>query len=66
MRATETEGADLLTVREAGAILRVSPPTMYRLIPSGEIPAARVGKALSIRRVELDAVLARPGDQRRA
>jgi excisionase family DNA binding protein len=60
MSASETESSELLTVREAGAFLRLSPPTMYRLIASGEVPAARVGKALRIRRSELEAVLARP------
>ena len=63
MQATETEGFELLTVREAGAILRLSPPTVYRLIASGELPAARVGKALRIRRSQLEVILARPASR---
>lgn len=34
----------LLTVREAAAALRVSKPTIYRWIASGDLPAVRYGK----------------------
>jgi excisionase family DNA binding protein len=64
MRAAQTEGYELSIVREVEAILRLSPPTVYRLIASGELPAARVGKALRIYRSELEAVLQRPANAR--
>ncbi|MFC9987838.1 helix-turn-helix domain-containing protein [Streptomyces cyaneofuscatus] len=34
----------LLTVHEAAAVLRVSKPTIYRWIASGDLPAVRYGK----------------------
>jgi excisionase family DNA binding protein len=35
---------NLLTVREAAAALRVSKPTIYRWIATGELPAIRYGQ----------------------
>ena len=34
----------LLTVQEAAGILRLSLPTLYRLVKAGELPAYRIGK----------------------
>ena len=43
-----------LTVKEASAILRVSPQSLYAAIADGTFPAVRVGRALrvSLRAVE--------------
>ena len=42
-----------LTVAEVAAMMRVSKMTVYRLVHSGELPAARVGRSF---RVPRDAV----------
>lgn len=57
---TETTHSELgelrfLTVGEIAAVLRVSKMTVYRLIKSGDLPSARIGKAYRVRE---DAVLA--------
>jgi excisionase family DNA binding protein len=37
-----------LTVAEVAAMMRVSKMTVYRLVHSGELPAARVGKSFRV------------------
>ena len=37
-----------LTVAEVATIMRVSKMTVYRLVHSGELPAARVGKSFRV------------------
>jgi excisionase family DNA binding protein len=49
----------LLTVHEVAGIMRVSNMTVYRLIRSGELKAARVGRGYRIRESEVDAYLDR-------
>jgi excisionase family DNA binding protein len=49
----------LLTVHEVAGIMRVSNMTVYRLIRSGELRAARVGRGYRIRESEVDAYLDR-------
>ena len=52
-----TFSARLLTVHEAALRLRCSPPTIYRRIATGELPATRLGNgtaALRISERELD------------
>jgi excisionase family DNA binding protein len=44
----------LMSVRETAEHLRLSVPTLYRLIRRGEIPAVRVGGQLRVDRDELD------------
>lgn len=41
---------DLLTVREAAAMLRVSQVTLRRYVASGRLPAVRVGRNVRIER----------------
>ncbi len=49
---------DYYTVAEAARLLRVSPPTIWRWIESGSLPALRVGKrAIRIRRKDLEQAL---------
>jgi len=55
--ATVSGRAQFLTVAEVAGIMRVSTMTVYRLIKSGELPAARVGKSYRIREDDLDAFL---------
>jgi len=55
--ATMSGRAQFLTVAEVAGIMRVSTMTVYRLIKSGELPAARVGKSYRIREDDLDAFL---------
>ncbi len=45
--------ADLLTRSEAARYLRVSDRTVSRLIRTGELPAARIGRAVRIRQSDL-------------
>ena len=51
------EAAQLLTVREVAATLRVSTMTVYRLIKAGELRSTRVGKGYRIRPADLELFL---------
>jgi excisionase family DNA binding protein len=57
MATSDTRGG-FLTVAEVAAQLRVSTMTVYRLIRSGELTAARIGKSYRLRPADLDAFLA--------
>lgn len=46
-----------VSVPEAGRYLGVSPDTVRRLIHAGDIPHARIGASIRIRRTDLDAYL---------
>jgi excisionase family DNA binding protein len=48
---------ELLTAEDVRAYLRVNARTVYRLIRSGELPAARVGRQWRVSRSDLDAFL---------
>ena len=47
----------LLTVREVAEAMRVSTMTVYRLIKSGELPAARISSSYRLREEDVDAFL---------
>ena len=49
----------LLTVSEVADQLRVSTMTVYRLIKSRELRAARVGKSYRLREEDIDAYLSK-------
>lgn len=49
----------LLKVHEVAQAMRVSNMTVYRLIRSGELPAARVGRSHRVRAADLASYLAR-------
>jgi excisionase family DNA binding protein len=51
----------LLTVKEVAEILRVSQPTVLRMIDDGELRAIRVRNQWRIRRSDLDEYLQRGG-----
>lgn len=51
-----------LTVQEVAEQMRVSNMTVYRLIKSGELAAARVGRSYRLRAGEVDSYLRR-GDR---
>jgi len=53
--------SDLLTVKEVAEILRVSQPTVLRMIDDGELRAIRVRNQWRIRRSDLDDYLQRGG-----
>ena len=59
-----TQLSDLLTVKEVAEILRVSQPTVLRMIEDSELPAIRVRNQWRIRRSDLDAYLQRGGSSR--
>jgi excisionase family DNA binding protein len=54
------ENLELWTVGEVAQILRVSRPTVYRLVESGELPAHRIGGSIRIGRDDLLAVISKP------
>ncbi len=56
-----TQSPDLLTVKEVAEILRVSQPTVLRMIDDGELRAIRVRNQWRIRRSELEDYLQRGG-----
>lgn len=49
--------ARFMTVGEVAEVLRVSTMTVYRLINSGELPAARIGRSFRLRPEDLDSYL---------
>ena len=53
---------DLLTIRQALAILPVGRSTLYQLAADGEIQSFRVGKRILIRRKDLDAFIEKSRD----
>lgn len=48
----------VLTVEEAALILRISRPSAYEAVRTGQIPSVRVGRRILIPRARLDAWLA--------
>ncbi len=46
-----------LTVQEVADLMRVSSMTVYRLIKSGELRAARVGRSFRVRQEDIDEYL---------
>jgi len=54
---TTTDGR-FVTVAEVADRLRVSTMTVYRLIQSGDLPAARIGKSYRLRAEDVDGFLA--------
>jgi excisionase family DNA binding protein len=46
-----------LSIPDAGGYLGVSADTIRRLIRSGDLPHARIGKSIRLRRVDLDEFL---------
>jgi excisionase family DNA binding protein len=56
--ATSSPRPRFLTPAEVAEELRVSSMTVYRLIKSGELRAARIGKSFRIREEDVDAYLA--------
>ena len=46
-----------LSILDAGSYLGVSADTIRRLIRSGSLPHARIGKSIRLRRADLDAFL---------
>ena len=48
-----------LTVQEVAELMRVSTMTVYRLIKSGELRAARIGRSIRLREREVEAYLER-------
>lgn len=55
--ATSSSRPKLLTPAEVAEELRVSAMTVYRLIKSGELRAARIGKSFRISADDVDAYL---------
>jgi excisionase family DNA binding protein len=60
-----TQSSELLTVKEVAEILRVSQPTVLRMIDDGELRAIRVRNQWRIRRSDLDDFLQRGGSSGR-
>jgi excisionase family DNA binding protein len=55
--ATSSPRPRLLTPNEVAEQLRVSTMTVYRLIKSGELPAARISSSYRLREDDVDAFL---------
>ena len=55
--ATSSPRPRLLTPNEVAEQLRVSTMTVYRLIKSGELPAARISNSFRLREADVDAYL---------
>lgn len=48
----------LLTIEDVRAELNIGRTLVYRLVESGALPVVRIGRALRVRRVDLDGYLA--------
>jgi len=55
--ATSSARSRFLTPAEVAELLRVSSMTVYRLIKSGDLRAARIGKSYRISEDDVDAYL---------
>jgi len=55
--ATSSPRPRLLTPTEVAEQLRVSTMTVYRLIKSGELPAAKISSSFRLREADVDAYL---------
>ena len=49
----------LLSAEAVGELLSVSVRTVRRMITSGEIPVVRIGRAVRVRRVDIEALIGR-------
>ena len=49
----------LLSAEAVGELLSVSVRTVRRMIAAGEIPIVRIGRAVRIRRVDIEALIGR-------
>jgi len=47
----------LLTLRETTTYLRISLPTLRRMMASGSIPVVRIGKSVRVRLSDLEALI---------
>ena len=54
----EAGSDELLTVRELGAILKISPATVYRLVDRRQVPFYRLPHKLRFRKRDVEAYLA--------
>jgi excisionase family DNA binding protein len=54
---------ELLTTREAAAILRMRPDSIIRIIKRGELVGRKVGKQWLVRRSDVEALVALPEPQ---
>ena len=48
MKMAREDKGTFLTVAEVAEIMRVSKMPVYRLVPSGELPAVRVGRSFRV------------------
>ena len=48
----------VLTVEEAGRLLRISRPTAYEAVRTGKIPSIRIGRRILVSRIALERMLA--------
>jgi excisionase family DNA binding protein len=61
-----TVDREILTIVQAAEFLQFHPDKVYRLVRSGEIPASKIGKEWRIRRADIEALLDRTANKRRA
>jgi len=54
----------MVTVREAAGALRVSIPTVYRLIHQGRLPLVKIGRASRIPREAVERLVRAPASDR--
>ncbi|WP_246187010.1 helix-turn-helix domain-containing protein [Microlunatus speluncae] len=60
--ASDLAGVKFMTVAEVAAIMRVSKMSVYRLIHSGELEAARFGRSFRVAESDVDAYLRKSYD----
>lgn len=54
MRPPRGRPTDYLSVAEAARLVRVNPKTIRKLIRDGRLPCARFGRAIRVRRSDVD------------
>tara|TARA_R110000868_G_scaffold330273_1_gene591215 strand:- start:4520 stop:4693 length:174 start_codon:yes stop_codon:yes gene_type:complete len=55
--STPKDPLQLSTISQAADLLQVNPRTIRRLIDAGKLPSVRVGRAIRIRRSDLEQLL---------
>lgn len=53
----EKEAQDVMTVKETAEYLRTTPWHVYRLVDSGDLPCARLGRSIRISKKVVDLML---------
>lgn len=55
----QTQGAELLTIRDVARLLKIKPDTLYRWVKRGQLPGVKIGKEWRIPRSDVEKFVGR-------